>query len=128
MEQKIEEDPTSITAADARHMQRLEAKVHGGTVDKDGIAAHAQSLAKTPSERANQSKTDKERGYETVLQMVKHNLAADANSVTPKDVGLLMRKDMKAHGGTESETTKQIQMVVGKQELMKRAMKAVQQK
>lgn len=118
--------PDSITPADAIHIQKIEAKVTGGHVPKDGVTAHVQHLAAVNQaklagvhlneesdgneenkplreEKITESQEDKEHKYKAAVERVQEKIWNDPSAVTQKDADKLQSLEMQAHGTVEKD-------------------------
>ena len=107
----MQQDPTSITAADANYLKSREARATGqAQPPKDSVSADAQRLAAAnerggapnnqtgPLSPAEQSQLTKERNFE---QTVNEVASKDPSQITQDDANLLHSREQRAHGHTE---------------------------
>ena len=113
---KISNDPSSITAKDAKYIHSRESRALGGEQPpSDSLASQAQHLA-AKNEQANpvtgqgdgggidptvQSELDRQKNYEDVAGMVKQKLEQEPTNVTKADGDMMHSREQKAFGTTQ---------------------------
>ena len=97
---KLEQDPSSITSADAAHLESREARAAGRNRPSDSIAAKAKSIA-AANEGATNEPVAKEHAFEEAVNIIAPKMAHEPEHITDEDANLLHSADRRAHGTVE---------------------------
>ena len=112
---KIQTDPTSVTAADANHLESLEAHDMGSARPrKDSISAEAKRVASANEghrsvsaaitkgpDPVHAAQVAREKEYAEAIAVIQPKMVNDPKSVTQEDAALLQSSEVRARGQVE---------------------------